>query len=237
MKYLIITTIVLFSSLLKLHSQSGNILERVDSSIFDLHTELIINNINNAKKYANLQITFTNIDSIDVFLWLGNWRLILIRDKKDWFANIPTSNYWMNYLVIIDDSIKYEDITATFNSQIITFSGFEQKVSHLRPTEKFCLNVISTDIDLISFLQTKKAKLKIISTISKRVKINESNYSVLYKFKSLNILDLPVEKGPRINAEVHTLKTHYPIKPELHMMPKWKNNLFFNHFSDALKIN
>jgi hypothetical protein len=192
---------ILALSFLMLDKSFSQINSSVRETILELNVECNLQVSNTSGSFTTLNILYNNVGKTPIFIWLKNWRIILLRNETDLFHKYPFGHELSNFVIICSDSInENEQIVLSMETWFYSFKEIKSSIKRLAPGEIFQISIVSTDSNIFNFLASSgyyiNVKLNLNSpTPIDSPEINQFPNQVIYQSSNLTILDPKIECG------------------------------------------
>ncbi len=187
--------------------------------------------------YENLviDIQYVNLGEDTLYLWIKNWRVLMLSDENDYFENYLGQYTWLNYLVFTQESLEIEKQTRLSHDHIIVLlnSGL-YSIKKMEPQEKFEISLIIEDSQVVKNLLDDEYKLNILGCFgdtSDKLGITSLEWEgILYPWNRLFLINIPVEYKALLRGGTSHELRFSPEGSNRIRFPKMLNNSFFKNY-------
>ena len=182
-----------------------------------------------------IDIEYENIGDTPVYIWLKNWRIIMLSDEESYFENYLGENAWVNYLVFTKKYLNLENQTRLSHDYIVVMlNSSYHSIKEIKPKGTFCISLIIEDSNIVNSLMGSEYYLNILGCIRNfalpDTASNSSEWGeVLFQRDRLLLMNIPIEYNESLRGGgIYELK-YYPEKGGRPRFPDFVDNSFFRN--------
>jgi hypothetical protein len=124
-------------------------------------------------KVSNNEVIFTlrysNIGKDTLALWIQNWRLTLLTDKRDKFYGFPFGRAMTSQLVLLSDTADLMTQLSQIEYSVTSGSSINTPcIKMLLPNSEFFVEIRCSDFQLLNYIRNKKLQGTLILCSARR---------------------------------------------------------------------